>query len=417
MHTGVPAGAAVATGASAVQGGTVRRTAASVAERAVAARGVGRSGRLSRRQRRPSLQPSVRSSVSVDVLTAVAAHARCRACRPRSSRIGPRPVSDCAAANAPATRGVVDARSALRRATARRCAVAAREAASRRSVTRARRLPRGVAPRVGVERAAGSLRSGTRASRGRASASSVDVGRARSWPQPWRRLAGRRACSSPRGRSRPTVSSRRGQTSASPSAPARRAAATCGASIGGRGVASSAGVTERHARAHLARRERHRAAGRAASGHGREATVTVEADGGRIAAAARGRSERESADATLAALHLAAALCATRGSCSVVCVALRAAAPEADDLDLCRATPRSIWSRAISDVVEMPCTFSLNSSWFGRVAQRVVVADDALLVVAEDRLVERLHPVLRRARRRWRRGSSASCPCPGCSRG
>ena len=33
----------------------------------------------------------------------------------------------------------------------------------------------------------------------------------------------------------------------------------------------------------------------------------------------------------------------------------------------------------------------------GRVAQRVLVADDALLVVAEDRLVERLHAVLRRA--------------------
>ena len=45
----------------------------------------------------------------------------------------------------------------------------------------------------------------------------------------------------------------------------------------------------------------------------------------------------------------------------------------------------------------MPCTFSLNSSTFDGPAQRLFVGDEPLLEQAEDRLVERLHPVLRRA--------------------
>ena len=52
----------------------------------------------------------------------------------------------------------------------------------------------------------------------------------------------------------------------------------------------------------------------------------------------------------------------------------------------------------MSAVVEIPCTFSLNSSTLRRPAQRLLVRDEALLEQAEDRLVERLHPVLRRAR-------------------
>ena len=57
----------------------------------------------------------------------------------------------------------------------------------------------------------------------------------------------------------------------------------------------------------------------------------------------------------------------------------------------------AIWSRLISDVVEMPCTFSLNSSTLRRPAQRFFVGDEPLLEQAEDRLIERLHAVLRRA--------------------
>ena len=70
-----------------------------------------------------------------------------------------------------------------------------------------------------------------------------------------------------------------------------------------------------------------------------------------------------------------------------------------------------------SAVVEMPWTFSLNSSTFDRPAQRLLERDEPLLIQAEDRLVEGLHPVLRRARRRSRRGSGASSPCRRCSRG
>ena len=77
----------------------------------------------------------------------------------------------------------------------------------------------------------------------------------------------------------------------------------------------------------------------------------------------------------------------------------------------------AIWSRLMSAVVEMPWTFSLNSSTFERPAQRLFVGDEPRAEEAEDRLVERLHPVLRRARRRSRRGSGASFPCRRCSRG
>ena len=65
------------------------------------------------------------------------------------------------------------------------------------------------------------------------------------------------------------------------------------------------------------------------------------------------------------------------------------------------APPTASWpsaSRLRSAVVEMPCTFSLNSSTLRRPAQRLLVRDQALLEQAEDRLVERLHAVLRRAR-------------------
>ena len=61
-------------------------------------------------------------------------------------------------------------------------------------------------------------------------------------------------------------------------------------------------------------------------------------------------------------------------------------------------TVPAIWSRLMSAVVEMPCTFSLNSSTLRRPAQRFFVRDQPLLEEAEDRLVERLHAVLRRAR-------------------
>ena len=71
----------------------------------------------------------------------------------------------------------------------------------------------------------------------------------------------------------------------------------------------------------------------------------------------------------------------------------------------------AISSRAISAVVEMPWTLSLNSSRLDAHRMRFLQRDESLLVEAEDRLVERLHPVLRRARRRLRHGIWASDPC------
>ena len=57
----------------------------------------------------------------------------------------------------------------------------------------------------------------------------------------------------------------------------------------------------------------------------------------------------------------------------------------------------AIWSRLMSEVVEMPCTLQLELVDVGRPAQRLVVGDQPLLEQAEDRLVEGLHAVLRRA--------------------
>ena len=62
----------------------------------------------------------------------------------------------------------------------------------------------------------------------------------------------------------------------------------------------------------------------------------------------------------------------------------------------CRSR-RAIESRASSPVVAMPCTFSLNSSTFEAQRSASSSVDEPLLVEAEDRLVERLHAVLRRA--------------------
>ena len=65
-------------------------------------------------------------------------------------------------------------------------------------------------------------------------------------------------------------------------------------------------------------------------------------------------------------------------------------------------TLRAISSRAASAVVEMPCDLQLELVDVRRPAQRFLERDEALLEEAEDRLVERLHAVLRRALRRWR---------------
>ena len=60
-------------------------------------------------------------------------------------------------------------------------------------------------------------------------------------------------------------------------------------------------------------------------------------------------------------------------------------------------TVLAIWSRLMSEVVRDALDLQLELVDVGRPAQRFLVADEPLLEQAEDRLVERLHPVLRRA--------------------